>query len=42
MNKDIEQISEQLGKKTVLLPDSTNADCSTPRKSCKKLGIRCL
>ena len=27
MNKDIEQISEQLGKKTVLLPDSTNADC---------------
>lgn len=27
MNKDIEQISEQLGKKTVLLPNSTNADC---------------
>ena len=27
MNKDIEQISNQLGKRTVLLPKSTNADC---------------
>lgn len=27
MNKDVEQISNQLGKRTVLLPNSTNADC---------------